>query len=159
MRSPKLVLALLVFGVTLTGCHSTSPPKNTGPISLQVKDPQTALNRSEAPANSDTRPRPAKQKTRRADQLNFDTEGGVRDGSYAMWVHVARHGRPLSNLEVVAYNVADKAVASARTNKDGDAMLEVQAATYRVVARQGSYRQEQTVTYHPGDQFELDLQP
>jgi len=92
-------------------------------------------------------------------QLDLNSEGGVRDGSFAMWVHVTEHGKSLKNIEVVAYGDASKPVAAARTNEDGDAMLKVNATTYRIAASKGASHGEKKVTFHPGDQFDLELQP
>jgi hypothetical protein len=83
----------------------------------------------------------------------------VRDGSFALWVHVTRQQKPLRNVQVIAFNESRQPVAAARTNDDGDAMLKVHATTYRVAARQGHFHSEKTMTYHPGDQLDLPLQP
>ncbi len=162
MRLSALRVLPMTAVLALGGCHSDPPSPSQPPA---VVSPQNTASPGSAPAQSviparpqHTRPKSAKSLQDVA-QLDLNSEGGVRDGSYAMWVHVTRHGKPLGNVKVIAFSESSKPVAVARTNEDGDAMLKVKATTYRVAARQGPSRSEKTLTFHPGDQLALELEP
>jgi hypothetical protein len=162
MQLSKFSFTLLSVAIALTACHSVPPsaPENASGQSQPVAPAPAASTPIASPPQPPSHPHKTKQDASAQDiaQLDLDSEGGVRDGSYAMWVHVTEGGKSVSNLPVLAFNTNNKLVAAARTNEDGDAMLKVQATTYRITATHGRRRAEQTVTYHPGNQFELALQ-
>jgi hypothetical protein len=163
MRFSALYFILLAAALALVGCHrETSSAPGSEPQPSQTVTAQTVPGQATGNPAPPEQPAPPKKKTpssvQDVAQLDINSEGGVRDGSYAMWVHVTNRGKPAKNLPVVAYNTANKPVAEARTNEDGDAMLKVQATAYRIAATQGRLHVEQSVTFHPGDQFELELQ-
>jgi hypothetical protein len=167
MQFSNSSFALLTVVIVLTACHS-APPAAPESASSQSQ-PQVPAPTVNAPAAKPQQPAHPAQKIPKSEptltasaqdiaQLDLDSEGGVRDGSYAMWVHVTEGGKSVSNLPVLAFNTSNKLAAAARTNEDGDAMLKVQATTYRITATRGRWHAQQTVTYHPGNQFELTLQ-
>ena len=164
MRFAALCFILTTGTLALSGCHGKAPETSIKqPATSKPNEPQSSFitpPSSPPPAKPATLPQKAKQvrSTQEIAQLDLNSEGGVRDGSYAMWVHVTRLGKPEVNVAVVAFDRSNKIVAAARTNDDGDAMLKVQATTYRIATAKGHARAEQTVTFHPGDQFSLDLQ-
>jgi hypothetical protein len=165
MQLSKFSFTLLALAAALTACHS-GPPAAPEKASVQSQQEAPAPAASSPVANTPQPvpplPHPHKPKldasAQDIAQLDLDSEGGVRDGSYAMWVHVTEGGKSVSNLPVLAFNTSNKLVAAARTNEEGDAMLKVQATTYRITATHGHRHAEQTITYHPGNQFELALQ-
>jgi len=182
MQLSNFSFALLAAVIALTACHS-APPAAPESASGQSQ-PEAPASTVSTPIASPQQPaqaasHPTKQKlntsaqniaqqdldhesgentsAQNIAQLDLANEAGVRDGRYAMWVHVTEGGKSVSNLPVLAFNTSNKLAAAARTNEDGDAMLKVQATTYRITATRGRWHAEQTVTYHPGNQFELAL--
>jgi len=164
MRLSVLRLLPITAALALAGCHSTPPPPSQ-PASAASSSSTIPASPASVPNPSVPVPQPqhrshqTPKSSQEVAQLDLNSEGGVRDGSYALWVHVTRQEKPLKNVQVIAFNEARQPVAAARTNDDGDAMLKVHATTYRVAARQGHLRGEKTLTYHPGDQLDLPLQP
>jgi hypothetical protein len=165
MQFSTLSFALLTAVIGLTACHNAAPtaPESASSQAQPVAPAPTVITPSASPQQpAQPAHHPAKPKLTASaqdiDQLDLDSEGGVKDGSYAMWVHVTEGGKSVSNLPVLAFNTNNKLAATARTNEDGDAMLKVQATIYRITATHGHLHAEQTVTYHPGNQFELALQ-
>ena len=162
MRHISSLSLMLAIFVAFVACKSTEPPAPVTQPNQSASPPQPTSPATPSSASTDTRQQPPHPPTISKNnpqiaQLNLDTEGGTRDGSYAMWVHVSEDGKPVPHLRVLAYNSANRIAAAAQTNDDGDARLLVQIAGYRIVAAHGRRRAEQSVAYHPGSQFELQL--
>jgi hypothetical protein len=166
MRRVALSVVMAAVAMVLAGCHdrTQSPPASESPAS---KPGAAQSNPSAAVAGASVVIQPAmtppkhgvSKSAQQIAQLDLNSEGGVRDGNYAMWVHVVQAGKPIPNLNVVAFDADHKAVAAARTNEDGDAMLKVHITSYRITVSRGREHAEQEIVFRPGDQVELDLKP
>ena len=92
------------------------------------------------------------------DQLSLDVEGGTRDGSYALWVHVTHDGTPVKNAVVGAVDANHKlACPAVYTDDKGDARLLVAAGDYKLVAKRHKWHAEESVTFARGKDFTLEV--
>jgi len=155
-----LMLAIAVF---LCSCHSggtntaapASPSSSTGDSATAAPSPSgTATNQTASLGNP---PHPAKR-PEVLDQLSLDVEGGTRDGSYALWVHVTHDGKPVKNAVVGAVDANHKlACPAVYTDDKGDARLLVAAGDYKLVAKRHGWHAEESVTFARGKDFALEV--
>ena len=157
---------MLAIAVSLCSCHSggsnasapVDPSGSTGDSaasSTAASSPSGAATGQTASLGS--APHLAKH-PEVLDQLSLDVEGGTRDGSYALWVHVTHDGKPVKNAVVGAVDANHKlACPAVYTDDKGDARLLVAAGDYKLVAKRHGWHAEESVTFARGKDFALEM--
>ena len=160
-----LMLAIAVF---LCSCHSggsnasapaagSSSTANTATSGATNSTPSQPGAASSQTASLGSAPHLAKH-PEVLDQLSLDVEGGTRDGSYALWVHVTHEGTPVKNAVVGAVDANHKlACPAAYTDDKGDARMLVAAGDYKLVAKRHKWHAEESVTFARGKDFALEV--
>lgn len=159
---------MLAIAVSLCSCHSggsnasapVAPSGSTGNSAASGatnSTPSSAGAATGQTASLGNAPHLAKR-PEVLDQLSLDVEGGTRDGSYALWVHVTHDGKPVKNAVVGAVDANHKlACPAAYTDDKGDARLLVAAGDYKLVAKRHKWHAEESVTFARGKDFMLEV--